>query len=135
MSHTYKIDDSIVFKSVDETLANVDLKYLMQAKLEMLKEGKDTSILDKAIEERKRRDEMTLKYKKQKEHQEKKLSKQRRRALLFGLISGLSPKQNVQNLDNSLMPWEQDAIKDGYESFNFEEEELEEDDFYYDDDK
>lgn len=137
MSHTYKIDDSVVFKSIDETLANVDLKYLMKAKLEMMKEGQDTSIIDKAIEERKRRDQIALKNKRQKELQEKKLAKQTRSALFWGLISGFSSKPNTQKMeDNDLMNWEKDAITNGgYESHNFEEEELEEDDYYYEDDK
>ena len=41
---------------------------------------------------------------------------------------------NNKTNDSSLMTWEEDAIKNnGYESFNFEEEELEEDDYYSDD--
>ena len=55
MGISYKIDDSIIFENIDETLANVDIKYLMQAKLELMKEGKDTSVIDKAIKERKKK--------------------------------------------------------------------------------
>ena len=41
---------------------------------------------------------------------------------------------NNKTNNSSLMPWEEDAIKNnGYESYNFEEEELEEDDYYSDD--
>ena len=124
MGHTYKVDDSIVFDRIDETLANIDLEYLMKAKLEMMKEGKDTSILDKALEERKRRDKLI------KTSQNKKL----RHSLFLGLLSGINEISNSKS--NDLMSWEEDAIKnDGYESFNFEEEELEDDDYYFDDDK
>lgn len=134
MSPNYKIDDSIVFKSIDETLANLDIKYLMQAKLELMREGKDTSVIDKAIEERKRRDKILRMNNERKERQERKMKK---RALLWGLVDGLSSgiKSN-ETLDNELMSWEKEVIKSReYDNYNFEEEELEEDDYYFDDDK
>lgn len=137
MGASYKINDLIVFDRIDETLANVDVKYLMKAKLELMKEGKDTSVIDKAIEERKRRDKILRINNERRANQEGKNSKMKGRALLCGLIDGLSSGIKSNDvIDNNLMSWEEDAIKnDGYESHNFEEEELEEDDYYFEDDK
>ena len=137
MSANYKIDDSIVFKNIDETLVNMDIKYLMQTKLELMKEGKDTSVIDKAIKERKRRDEVIKKNNERRANQEKRMNKMKRRALVLGLIDGLSSDLKTNNtVDNDLMSWEEDAIKNyGYEKHNFEEEEVEEDDYYFEDDK
>lgn len=129
MSASYKIDDSKLFDNIDELLANLDIKFLMEVKLELMKEGKDTSIIDKAINERNRRDKIITKRKK---INQKRLNKLTRQALLMGLINGLSNN----NKSSDLMSWEEDAIKNnGYEKYNFEEEELEEDDYYFDDDK
>ena len=137
MGISYKIDDSIIFENIDETLANVDIKYLMQAKLELMKEGKDTSVIDKAIKERKRRDEAIKKNNERRVNQERRMSKMKRRALIWGLIDGLSSSIKSNNtVENDLMSWEEDAVKNGgYKSHNFEEEELEEDDYYFEDDK
>ena len=131
----YKIDDSIIYDNIDESLARLDLKYLMKAKLEMMKEGKDTSILDKAINERKRRDKKMEEDKKRRIKQEEKMKRQNRRAILFGLLDGLtSSTKSNDSVDDGLMSWEKDAIKNnGYESHNFEEEDLEEDDYYFED--
>lgn len=125
MAH-YSFDDSALFKRIDETLANVDLKYLEQSRKEMLKEGKDVSILDKAIAERKRRDKLKLK-------NEMKEAKRVRKAAFLGLMNGLFGPAIEKD---DMMPWEKDAMEnDDYESYNFEEEELEEDDYYFDDDE
>ena len=41
-----------------------------------------------------------------------------------------------KKINNDLSSWENEELKNGnYESWNFEEEELEEDDYYYEDDK
>lgn len=137
MGISYKIDDLIIFENIDETLANVDIKYLMQAKLELMKEGKDTSVIDKAIKKRKRRDEAIKKNNERRVNQERRMSKMKRRALIWGLIDGLSSSIKSNNtVESDLMSWEEDAVKnDGYKSHNFEEEELEEDDYYFEDDK
>lgn len=135
MGKEYKIDDSIVFKRVDETLANIDITRLEKVREELVKNGEDTFLIDKAIKERKRRDEIIMKNKKEQE-------KNRRTglggAILFGLLEGFASgsSKSSKKSDNDLMPWEEDALKhEGYEKYNFEEEELEEDDYYYDDDK
>ena len=55
--------------------------------------------------------------------------------ILFWTAIGAIGNENSTS-NNDLMPWEKESIKnDGYEPYNFEEEELEEDDFYYEDDK
>ena len=131
MSANYSIDDSIIFDKVDNMLANYDLEDLMKVKSELLKEGKDTSVIDKAIKERKRRDEIIRKNEIRKIIQERRM----RRELMLGLFKGVASGAKSKS-DNDLMPWEEDALKkEGYEPHNFEEEELEEDDYYFDDDK
>ncbi len=109
----------------------------MQAKLELMKEGKDTSVIDKAIKERKRRDEVIKKNNERRINQEKRMNKMKRHALVWGLIDGISSGIKSNDVaDNDLMCWEEDAIKnDSYESHNFEEEDLEQDDYYFEDEK
>ena len=133
MERDIQIDDSILFDNIDELLANIDLSDLIEVKNELLKENKDTSIIDKAIKERKRRDEILKKEQKQIQEKEKNKRKMFRKATIISLLTGLTSNNN---LNNDLMSWEEDAIKNNeYEPFNFEEEELEEDDYYFDDDK
>ncbi len=121
MSNNYKINDSVIFDKIDESLANINIEQLMKVKLEMMKNGEDTSIIDKAISERKRRDEL-IKIK------EKERIKRNRRIFLSSLLNG--PSKDI--IDPDLMPWENDS---NYEKYNYEEEEMEEDDYYFDDDK
>ena len=123
----YKFDDSKLFNEIDNRLSNLDLLTLEKAKKELSKENKSTEIVDKAIKERKRKDYI-------KEKQEKNYNKMLRKALFWGLVSGLAGGKSTPS--DELMPWEREAILNGdYSNYNFEEEELEEDDFYYEDDK
>ncbi len=58
------------------------------------------------------------------------------RELLFGVLLGASSnsKKEKEKNDDFLMPWEKEEVKKGnYDSWNFEEEDLEEDDYYYED--
>ncbi len=110
------IDNSVLFKKINDTLANIDLKTLETVRKEMLKEGKDVHLLDKAIDERKRRDDLIVSDNK-------------------GSILDLFNPPKEED-DDDLMPWEKEAMKDKeYEPQNFEEEDLEEDDYYFEDDK
>ena len=137
MGASFNFDESSYLNMIDDKLSNLDLDVLIKAKYELLKDNKDTSVIDKAINENRRR---TIIMEKEKEREEKERSKQFRSGLFWGLISGLtsdsgSSSSNSKS-DNDLMPWEEDAIKnDHYEPHNFEEEELEDDDYYFDDDK
>ena len=118
MSKNYNVDLSELFKMIDDRLVNLDLDVLLKARKELIEENKDTAILDRAIEEKRRRLGMDKKEEKKKNNG------------LFDLIFGKEKEKN------DMMPWEKDAIeKEGYEEYNFEEEELEEDDYYFDDDK
>ena len=107
--------------------------------------GDDTEIMDKAIAERKRRDEVIRKeqerQQKLQEAEERKWRKRYRRAAFFGLLSGIfdglsGSNSNTNSSDTDyLMPWEEDLVKKGeYEPYHFEEEDMEEDDYYYEDD-
>lgn len=139
ISYTFTIDDSNIFDYLDETFANVDISILEKVRQENIKNNEDTEIIDKAIKERKRRDEEIIKEKKQEELEERKWRKRYRRATFFGLLSGIfdgfNNKSTSYGNPDYLMPWEKDLTNKGeYEYFNFEEDELEEDDFYYEDD-
>lgn len=110
---TYTIDESVVYSTIDETLANLDITVLEKVRQESIKNGESTEILDKAIEERKKRDKLIK--------EEKSLNKG---IGLLGFISGLFQKKPKSNK----------LIEDKeYEPYNFEEEELEEDDYHNDD--
>lgn len=108
------------------------------------KHGKSTEIIDKAINKRKKMDAY-IKSSKDKEKREQdrimKEQKSYKRVLFFELLSGIF--EGIGNLGNTtkksdtdyLMPWEQDLVNKGeYESYNFEEEDMDEDDYYYEDD-
>ena len=126
----YRFDDSVLTNRIDEMLVNLDMEVLIKAKYELLKEHGDTSIIDKAINEKKRREALNKRRVILQQKAEKRNRKMLRRDFLLGLLSGTKTSDS-----NDLYPWENDALNDGYEPHNFEEEELEEDDFYYEDDK
>lgn len=141
VSAHYTIDDSGVFKAIDETLANIDISILEQARQNDINNGESTEILDKAIAERKRRDEAIRKeqerQQKIQEAEDRKWRKKYRRAGLFGFFSGLFgglSNSTASSRHDDLMPWEEDLVKKReYEPYRFEEENTEEDDYYHDD--
>ena len=136
MGTSFNFDESSYLNMIDDKLSNLDLDVLIKANYELLKEKKDTSIIDKAIAEHRRKTTIVEQQKKKEELIEKHRKKQMRRAVLFGLIDGLISVGNTNTTDSNVQPWKEDAIKnEGYELHNFEEEELEEDDYYFDDDK
>lgn len=107
-SSTYEIDESELFDFIDEVLAKTDLSTLEKARQNIIKNGENTEIIDNAIATRKQIEE-------------------NRDARLSSILSGLldSTKQyNRSDIFNLL---------NEYESYNFEEENIEDDDFYFDD--
>lgn len=91
-THTYTIGEG-VFDAIDNIIAEVPLPILEKVRQDDIEKGEDTSIMDKAIKERKRRDELIRKqqerqYKIEKEYQ-KKMRKKLRRAVFFGLLKGI----------------------------------------------
>ena len=62
------------------------------------------------------------------------MQKKHRKFSFFELVSKIFNDSKTSNNDY-LMPWGQDLVDSGeYETYHFEEEEMEEDDFYYEDD-
>ena len=58
--------------------------------------------------------------------------------IIMGLIKALvdSQEENKKENNNNLEDWQNKLVKEGkYNSFNFEEEELEDDDYYSEDDE
>ena len=104
MSKEYEFDESPLLDRIDNMLENMDPEYLLQAREELIKEGKDTEIIDKALA-------------KQQEQKQKPPG-------LLDLLFGMSTKKNKETISK----------ENDYEPYNFEEEDLEEDDYYYEDD-
>lgn len=104
MSREYEFDESSLLDQVDNMLENMDPKYLLQSREELIKEGKDTEIIDKAL------------YKQQEQKQKP--------PGLLDLLFGMNTKKNKETISK----------ENDYEPYNFEEEDLEEDDYYYEDD-
>lgn len=126
MNNNEELNDSFIFDEIDDTLASLDSSFLKKARKEIIKNNGDTEVIDKAIEERKRRDKIIEK----EERQNKKII---RDAAIIGIASGLiSNKKTSNHVD--LMSSEKDLVSKGeYEPYQFEEQEFEDDDYYYDD--
>ena len=142
--YTWTIGEGLE-ETLDDFIASMPLEVLEAVRKQDVANGDDTEIMDKAITERKRRDEIIRReqerQQKLQEAEERKWRKRYRRAAFFGLLSGLfeglsdSSSNSSSNDTDYLMPWEQDLVDKGeYEPYHFEEEEMEEDDFYYEDD-
>lgn len=138
-------DSDELFNYLDDLMASQDLSVLEKAKKQLIKDGTPTDVIDKAINERKRRDRIALRKRvknalKEGIHESienrrrnKRYRKMIRRAIFSGFFSGLLGSSKGSNPD--INPWEQDYIDKGdYEPYQFEEEDLEEDDFYNEDD-
>lgn len=129
---TYTFDDSFVFDAIDEKLAQMPIEVLRKAKEENIKNGESTEIIDKAINERTKRDEKVKK-------EQEEIKRATRRGIMGGILSGLfsSNKSKSKTEDIPyLMSWEQDEVNKGnYTPDQFEEEEMDEDDYYSNDDK
>ena len=113
---SYSFDEQLILDNIDEKLVSMDLDTLLQIQAELKRNNEDTELIDKAI-----------KKKKEFMESEEKKNKLTFGQFLFGVYAGIktSPKRKNKQED--------DLKKDGYESWNFEEEELEEDDYHYDD--
>lgn len=109
-----------LFDRLDAYIESMSWGVLEKARNQTILEGKDTSILDKAIKNK-------LAQQKRLEEQEKLESKRMRSAIFKGFMAGLFNASNNDKNDFTNL-YEKD-----YELYNFEEEELEEDDYYYDD--
>jgi hypothetical protein len=142
--YTWTIGEGLE-EALDDFIAGMPLEVLEAVRQQDIANGDDTEIMDKAIAERKRRDEVIRKEQERQqrlqEAEERKWRKRYRRAAFFGLLSGLFDGLSSSNSSNNssdtdyLMPWEEDLVEKGeYEPYHFEEEEMEEDDFYYEDD-
>lgn len=124
-------EDKALFEYLDQRIEELPMEVLVKTKEKTISEHGDTEILDKAINN---------KIKKQKE-QEKMLQRERklnRKSIFWTLIStifGASKDNKKLNNDFDLTSYEQEEINKGnYEPYQFEEEELEDDDYYFEDD-
>lgn len=60
MSKKYEVDETLLFDSIDKTLANMDLLVLEKARQECIKNNESTEIIDKAIKEKHSRNRIEL---------------------------------------------------------------------------
>lgn len=140
--HSLVVDDALE-EILDNYIAEFPLPILEMARDKNIECGDSTEIIDKAINERKQRDEIIrkelLKQQSIQEEITRKNKKIVRRAVFLGFLSKtfdiLNSNNSKSHNTDYLMPWEQDLVDNGeYEPYHFEEEEMEEDDFYYEDD-
>lgn len=124
-------EEKALFEYLDQRIEELPMEVLEKTKEKTISENGDTEILDKAINN---------KIKKQKE-QEKMLQTERklnRKSIFWTLIStifGASKDNKKLNNDFDLTSYEREEINKGnYEPYQFEEEELEDDDYYFEDD-
>ena len=126
------VDDEGLEDVLDDFIAEMPIEVLEEVRKQDIAAGEDTEIIDKAIRERKRRDEIIQQEEERQrrieEKEKKKWKKIHRRAALYGLLNGLSnSKSNKDSTDtDNLMPWEEDLVKKKeYEPYHFEEEDME----------
>lgn len=120
--------DNLEEKFINLYADRYSLKQLEGIRDELVKRNEDSSIIDKAIE-------IKLKYKADKEKEEKEFERKVRivnkQAFWSGLLGGLA---SGKKLNSDLTSWEmQEMINNDLEESNFEEEIEDEDDFYSDD--
>lgn len=114
-----KFDYGTILDYLKEAIEDKNINELAKIKKEAKKYKCDTSIIDKYA-----------KYILSKKYDRRGRIKVGK-VLFWSLIAGMIGEG--KHIDNTLMPWEKEAINNGYEPFNFEEELLEEDDYYFDD--
>ena len=112
-------DYGTIIDYLREAIEGKDINELAKIKKEAKKYKCDTSIIDKYAK--------YILSKKYDKRGKIKVGK----VLFWSLIAGMISEG--KQIDNTLMPWEKEAMNDGYEPFNFEEELLEEDDYYFED--
>lgn len=120
--------DNLEEKFINLYADRYSLKQLEGIRDGLVKRNEDSSIIDKAIE-------IKLKYKADKEKEEKEFERKVRivnkQAFWSGLLGGLA---SGKKLNSDLTSWEmQEMINNDLEESNFEEEIADEDDFYSDD--
>lgn len=120
--------DNLEEKFINLYADRYSLKQLEGIRDELVKRNEDSSIIDKAIE-------IKLKYKADKEKEEKEFERRVRivnkQAFWSELLGGLA---SGKKLNSDLTSWEmQEMINNDLEESNFEEEIEDEDDFYSDD--
>jgi len=111
-----EINDNDLFDKLDFYIENMPLEVLEETKIKLLEDGSDTSVIDKAIKNKKieiRKNEIKRK------NNNKIIGK----TLLSCTILGLRSNSKTEDFNDKI----------NYDSTSFEEEELEDDDYYYED--
>lgn len=132
----YSAEADKIIDRLDNILASLPIDVLEEYKKNNLEDGNDVSMFDKAIEEKKRREQELYR-------QKAKWRKRARRVALFSFLAGVfeglkdfhgNSSTYFDDSTDYLMPWEKDQVDSGeYEPYQFEEEDMDEDDYYYED--
>ena len=136
----YVINDDFIFDAIDKKIESIDLDKLKYIREQFIKDGEDTEIIDRAIKNKIKKEEM-LKLKQQREEDLSFFDMMFLYTLYGKGMNKLfkhskSRGSSYQEDPDGLMPWERELVDNGvddYESYQFEEEELEDDDYYSDD--
>ena len=99
-------DDKRLFQYLDEYIESLPLEVLEQSRMKIVQENGDTSIIDKAINNKIQKEQ-----------------KLKNKTSLFEIIGLLFSKKNKNDYINN----------NEYKPYQYEEEELEEDDYFYED--
>ena len=134
----YAINDDFIFDAIDKKIESIDLDKLKYIREQFIKDGEDTEIIDRAIKNKIKKEEM-LKLKQQREEDLSFFDMMFLYTLYGKGMNKLfkhskSRGSSYQEDPDGLMPWERELVDNGeHEPYQFEEEELEEDDYYYED--
>lgn len=99
-------DDRRLFQYLDAYIESLPLEVLEQSRMKIMQENGDTSIIDKAINNKIQKEQ-----------------KLKNKVSLFEIIGLLFSRKNKNNYINN----------NEYEPYQYDEEELEDDDYYYED--
>lgn len=108
-------NNSSLINKLENYIESMPIEVLNDARTKTIEDGGDTSILDKAINNKSKKKEQAEKNK---------------TGTIFGIFCGLF---NRKSNDKKSLNDQIESHRNDYEPYQFEEEELEEDDYYYED--
>lgn len=126
--NVYKESNDPLIRNLDAYIENTPLEVLEKVSEDNIKNDRDNRIIEKAIKNKKKKIKEIEKLRKKEAKQNKLINLD----TLFSLFTRSSTKQD-NNYNYSSIE-EEEIRKGNYESYQFEEEDLEEDDYYFEDD-
>lgn len=113
-------EDKVLFDYLDQKIESLPMEVLSETKKQMKKNNENTEIIDKAINNKIKKEET---------------KRENHKSIFWEIVGALFGRSNKTKDTKEISTWEAKEIKNGnYEPYQFEEEDLEEDDYYYEDD-